>query len=257
MGLFDSLFGSSSKSSSKSTTKYALPQATPLQALGESGLTSMLQGWSPTGYGNLAGATTGLMQGLLGSGLNATPEQKALLQGQTSNFMEGLKQTLNDYRQSAMNRAQHEALSRGIPLSDIARGGEANVDAQVLKQLSQGYTQAKGMELQNMLNLPFQNLGMMSQLQQAYNNPYMNMLNALAMSRLTGPRDVTQTGTSTGTQTPSLFSGLEKLAPVALTALGGMFGGPAGAAAGAAAGGATAGGMSGLQIGGGLSSFAF
>ncbi len=182
-------------------TKYALPEATGLQALGERGVAGMLGGYNPAGYGQIAGATTGLMQNLLKSGgLTPTPEQSALLSGQTQNYMQGLLNQLGQWRKGAMSQAQQSALARGIPLSDIARGMESNVDAQALQSIAQGYNQAKQLELQNRLNLPMQNLQLMSGLQQAYNQPYMNLLTQLGTSRLTGPRDVATGGMQAGTR---------------------------------------------------------
>jgi hypothetical protein len=142
------------------------------------------------------------MSNLLASGMNPTPEQAALIQGQTAQYMKGLQDYLDQAKQRGLSQAQDSAVSRGIPLSDIARGQEANVGAQYLRSLGEGYNQAKLAENQAMLQYPMQNLQLMSELNQQYNNPLYNALMSIGMSRLTGPRDVT------GTQAGSLASQL-------------------------------------------------
>jgi len=203
--IFDDILGLDPTSHQSSSTKSKLPTATPFQQTAEGSLLKMLQGYNPMpGQQQLAGQTTNLMQQLLSSGMNATPEQKALLEGQTSNYMTGLQGYLDDWRQGAMSQAQQSALSRGIPVSDIARGQEANVDAMYGKQMAQGYNYAKGQELQNLLQYPLQNLQTMAGLQGQYNNPLIQMLYNTAMSRIQGPRDTTSTGSARGSELSNL-----------------------------------------------------
>lgn len=204
---------SSSTSNMSGTEKNMLPGATPLQAFGENQLLKMLMGYNWGSMPQLAGKTNQLFANVLQGGApTISPQQTQLLEGQTSNFMQGLNQALEQYRKGAMSKAKQDALRRNIPLSDIARGQEANVDAQMMQQLAQGYTTAKGQELQNKLQYPFQNLNYiqgMAGLQNQYNQPFLDMLNQFAMSRLQGPRDVTRTGKTTtqGTQAGSTLSG--------------------------------------------------
>lgn len=209
------------KKKTSSSQKYSLPTATPFQSFAEDSWLRALQGYNPMpGQQQLAGQTTGLLQSLLNSGMNATPEQRALLEGQTSNYMTGLQGYLDDWRQGAMSQAQQSALARGIPVSDIARGREGGVDAMYGQQMAQGYNYAKGQELQNLLQYPLQNLQTMAGLQGQYNNPLMQMLYNTAMSRVQGPQNVTQTQTSGGG-----LGGILQGAMGGLGAVGSLFGG--------------------------------
>jgi len=185
------------------TSRQALPSATPMQAYGENALMQMMQGYNPQGQLGLAGQSTGAMSNLFGGAApQVSPQQQALIQGQTQNFMRGLQQQLEQYAKGAKSGNQQYWQGRGLPGSSMEVGGQSNIDAQMMQQLAQGYTQAKGQELQNLLQYPMQNLQYMQgmgSLQQQYNQPFLEMINQLGMSRLQGPRDVTQTGATTGT----------------------------------------------------------
>jgi len=154
---------------SSSSLKNLLPSATTLQSFGENSLMQMLSQYM--GGQNM---------------YQATPQQKNLLSKQTDEYMKGLKQEIDNYTKSAVSQAQQSALARGIPLSDIARGMESNVYAKGVDALSQGYNQAKLNELSNLLNYPLQ-----------ANQPFMNIIQQLGMSRLEGPRDVYSTEQAT------------------------------------------------------------
>jgi len=178
-------------------------QANPMQQYGENALLNMLQGYGGAGgYGGqqqLAGQTTGAMQNLLGGAApQVSPQQQALIEGQTKNFMQGLQQQLAQYSKGAKSGNQQYWQKRGLPGSSMEQGGRSNIDAQMLQQLGQGYTQAKGRELQNMLQYPQQNLAYMQgmgNLQQQYNLPFLQMLQQLGMSRTQrGPMDQFITG---------------------------------------------------------------
>lgn len=199
--------GQKQKTSSKQSgsTIGKLPEALPFQQTGENYLAQLLAGYGTGGYNpytsqaGLAGTTSDWMQQLLKNPYQVDPRQAALLEGQTNEYMTGLIDRLNQWQTGAMSQAQDSAIKRGIPLSDIARGQEANVQAQYGRQLGEGYNQAKMQELQSKLQLPYQNLNLAGQLQQQYSSPLMQMLYNVGMSRLHGPRDQYTTGTATGT----------------------------------------------------------
>lgn len=196
-GAFD---GGSSPQKYKSSTMPSPPAPTPMQRFSEGQLLAALQG-GQNPYQvqqGLANQTSGVLQQLLGYGMNATPRQNKLLEGQTTNYMQELQQYLDQARAGNMSRAQQSAINRGIPLSDMARGQEANVDAQYQRSLAQGYNTAKGQELQNKLQYPMQNLSLMSGLQQQYQSPLMQMAYDTAMSRYRGPHNQTSTQTGGG-----------------------------------------------------------
>jgi len=180
-------------------------------------------GYDPQGQLGLAGQTTNLMNQLLGYGMNVTPEQKALLEGQTSEYMSGLGNYLQNWQKGAMSQATQSGLSRGLGQSDIARGMESNVYGQGQNLLAQGYNQAKMTELANKLNMPQQNLQLMANLQSMYNQPFMSALLGSGTQRQ--PVQTGQTGqsTTTETSTPSPFAAISALAPVFLGALAPMF----------------------------------
>lgn len=220
----DMLFGGGKTETSQTQTtsgqtRYTLPEAIPMQQFAEDAFLNMLKNY-------MGGGGTGQLQTAT-AGPSLTPQQTGLLEGQTKEFMGGLMNTLEQWRKSAMSRAQQSAIKRGIPLSDIARGQEANVDAQMMQQLAQGYTGAKTRELQGKLDYPMQNL----QYLLAANQPYMTMLNQLGMSRLAGQRNVDTTGTMTGSSvasqgSPGLFGALGQIGNLGSSLFGqsGMFG---------------------------------
>ena len=146
---------------------------------------------------------------------NPTPQQNTLLEGQTANYMQGLQDYLNQWQKGAMSQAQQSAISRGIPLSDIARGQESNVQSQYGRQLAQGYNQAKGQELQNKLQYPMQNLQMMSGLNQQFNNPFLQSLQNIGMSRYGQPMN------TTSTMTPSTLDVFSKILGIGASGGGG------------------------------------
>lgn len=199
--------GGGTTSSSKQKNK--MMPATPMQAYAESQLLNMLQGYNPyqqqQGFAQQTGNT---LQDLLKYGMNPTPQQNTLFEGQTANYMQGLQNYLNQWQNGAMSQAQQSALARGIPLSDIARGQEANVNAQYGRQLAQGYNQAKGQELQNKLQYPMQNLQFMAGLNQQFNNPFLQSLQNIGMSRYGQPMNTTQTMTPSTLDTISKILGM-------------------------------------------------
>ena len=233
------LFSSQDKTSSKSKTnesqqyQYGLAPATQFQEYAEPALLNLFNQYNQGGQAGLANQTTNLMQQLLGYGMNATPQQNALFEGQTSEFMKGLLNQLGTYQKGAMSQATQSGLARGLGQSDIARGMEANVYGQGQNLLSQGYTQAKMQELANKLQYPMQNLQMMAGLQQMYNQPLLATLLGSGTQRQ--PVQMGQTGasttqsSSTATSTPSPFDIMGKVAKIGL---GGMAGGMKGALGG-------------------------
>lgn len=199
--------GQKQKTSSKQSgaVTQSLPSALPFQKTAEGYLDNLFTGYGTSGYNpyttqsQLAGTTSNWLQQLLANPYQVAPQQQAILDEQTKRYMTGLTDQLTDWRTGAMSRTQDQAIARNIPRSDIARGMEANVEAQYGKQLASGYNQAMGQQLERELTLPQQNLNTAATLAQAYQNPLFQMLYNVGMSRLQGPRDQQTTGTATGT----------------------------------------------------------